>query len=145
MTDLSHSTRIKMLLREFSRIDHHLCSSYFQPMDPADLTYEKINSELGSIVGDNSPLFNLTISKDENVHHYVNVVNRLCTSYRFGSPEENQIRCLIFSLGLRSPCNAEIRLRLLSLLDKEIGFMKSRYKPESAGGLLTASFQLERT
>ncbi|VUZ38939.1 unnamed protein product [Hymenolepis diminuta] len=117
MTDLSHSTRIKMLLREFSRIDHHLCSSYFQPMDPADLTYEKIN----------------------------NVVNRLCTSYRFGSPEENQIRCLIFSLGLRSPCNAEIRLRLLSLLDKEIGFKKSRYKPESAGGLLTASFQLERT
>ncbi|KAM3184642.1 hypothetical protein ACTXT7_007951 [Hymenolepis weldensis] len=85
-------------------------------MDPADLTYEKIN-----------------------------IVNRLCISFRFGSLEEHQFRCLIFTLDLRSPCHNEIRLRFLSLLDKKPDVKKSRRRPESAGGLLTASFQLERT
>ncbi|VUZ54811.1 unnamed protein product [Hymenolepis diminuta] len=60
-------------------------------MDPADLTFEKI------ITGS---------------------VNRLCTNFRFGSLKENQFRFLIFILGLRSPCYAEIRLRPPSLLDK---------------------------
>ncbi|VUZ43533.1 unnamed protein product [Hymenolepis diminuta] len=88
-------------------------------MDPTDLTYEKMISKLGSVVGDSSSLFNLTISEDENVHYHLDIMNRLCTSFRFGSLEENQFRCLFFILGLRSPCHAEIRLRLPSLLDKE--------------------------
>ncbi|KAM3171028.1 hypothetical protein ACTXT7_017432, partial [Hymenolepis weldensis] len=87
-----------MLLREFNRSDHYLCSSYFQPIDPADLTCEN------------------TIDK-----------------------------CLIFILGLRSPCHAEILLRLLSILDKKPDVKKSRRRPQSAGGLLTANFQPERT
>ncbi|KAM3177390.1 hypothetical protein ACTXT7_004650 [Hymenolepis weldensis] len=44
MADLPHATRITMLLCEFNGSDHHLCSSYFQPMDPADVTYEKMIS-----------------------------------------------------------------------------------------------------
>ncbi|VUZ50061.1 unnamed protein product [Hymenolepis diminuta] len=32
-----------------------------------------------------SPLFKLSISEDENVHYHVGIVNRLCTSFRFGS------------------------------------------------------------
>ncbi|KAM3176960.1 hypothetical protein ACTXT7_005486 [Hymenolepis weldensis] len=67
-------------------------------MDPADLAYEKMISKLGSVVGDNSSLFNLTI-----------------------------------------------RLRLMSFLDKKPDVKMSRLRPESAGGLLTASVQLERT
>ncbi|KAM3177711.1 hypothetical protein ACTXT7_003982 [Hymenolepis weldensis] len=74
-------------------------------MDHADLTYEKMISKLGSVVGDNSSLFNLTISENKNVHYHIDIVNRLSTSFRFGSLEENQFRCLIFILGLRSPCH----------------------------------------
>ncbi|KAM3185115.1 hypothetical protein ACTXT7_007034 [Hymenolepis weldensis] len=107
MADLLHTTGITMLLREFNRSDNYLCSSYFQPMDP----YEKVMSKLGSVVGDNSSLFNLTINEDEIVNQYVGVVNRLCTSFRFGSLEENQFKCLIFNLGVRSLCHAEIRFR----------------------------------
>ncbi|VDL51488.1 unnamed protein product [Hymenolepis diminuta] len=113
MADSPHATSNFMLLHMFSRSNHYLFSSYFQSMDPADLTYEKIITKLGSVVGDNNSFLNLTISKDENVHYHVDIVNRLCTSFRFGSLEENQFRCLIFILGLRSPCHAEIRLRLL--------------------------------
>ncbi|VUZ47592.1 unnamed protein product [Hymenolepis diminuta] len=91
MADLPHATRITMLLREFNRSDHDLCSSYFQPMDPIDLTYEKI----------------------------MGIVNRLYTSFRFGSLKENHFKYLIFILGPRSPCHAEIRLGPLSLLDKK--------------------------
>ncbi|VDL28270.1 unnamed protein product [Hymenolepis diminuta] len=98
MADLPHATRITMLLREFNRSDHDLCSSYFQPMDPIDLTYEKI----------------------------MGIVNRLYTSFRFGSLKENHFKYLIFILGPRSPCHAEIRLGPLSLLDKKPDVKKSR-------------------
>ncbi|VUZ55119.1 unnamed protein product, partial [Hymenolepis diminuta] len=116
-----HATRITVLLREFNRSDHYLCSSYFQPVDPANLTYEELISKLGSVVGNNSSLFNLTISEDENVHYHM----------------ENQFRCLIFTLGLRSPCHAEIRLGLLTLLDKKHDVKKSRHRPDSAAGYPT--------
>ncbi|VUZ43351.1 unnamed protein product [Hymenolepis diminuta] len=69
-----------MLLREFNRNNNHLCSSYFQPMNPADLISETMTG----------------------------IVNRLWASFRFGSLEENQFRCLIFILGLLSPCYSEI-------------------------------------
>ncbi|VUZ46654.1 unnamed protein product [Hymenolepis diminuta] len=117
MADLPHATRITMLSREFSRSNHYLCSSYFQPMDLANLNFLK---DCG-------------------------IIDRLCTSFRFGSLEENQFRCLIFILSLQSPCQAGIRLKFLSLLDKEPDVKKFRRGPESAGGLLTASVQLERT
>ncbi|VUZ46500.1 unnamed protein product [Hymenolepis diminuta] len=94
MANLSHATRITILLRKAHRSNHHLYSFYLQPMDPADQTYEKMISKLNSIVGGNISPFNLTIREDENVLHHV----------------ENKFRYLIFILGLRSPCRAEIRL-----------------------------------
>ncbi|KAM3180423.1 hypothetical protein ACTXT7_016311 [Hymenolepis weldensis] len=75
-------------------------------------------SKLSSGVGDNCSLFNLTKREDENVHHYV---------------------------SLRSPCYAEIRLRLLSLLDKEPDVKKSRCGPQSAAAPLIANVHTERT
>ncbi|VUZ56242.1 unnamed protein product [Hymenolepis diminuta] len=139
MADLPHATRIIMLLREFNKSDNHLCSVYFQSMDPADLTCEKMISKFGSAVGDRSSLFNLTASEDENVLYHLGIVNRLRISFSSGSLEENQFRCLIFILSLRSPCHAEIRLTLLSLLDKKPDVKKSCRKPESAEGLLIKS------
>ncbi|VDL57326.1 unnamed protein product [Hymenolepis diminuta] len=94
-----------------------------------------IIGKLGSVVGDNSSLFNLTISEGGNVHYHIGIVDKLCSGFRFGSLEENQFRCVILILGLR--------LRLLSLLDKKLDVKKSRRRPESVGGLLTASVQLE--
>ncbi|VUZ51713.1 unnamed protein product [Hymenolepis diminuta] len=76
MAALPHATGIAELLREFNKSDNHLCSSCLQPMDSDDVPY------------DNSSLFNLTTSEDENVHYHLSIVNRLCTSFRFGSPEE---------------------------------------------------------
>ncbi|KAM3188539.1 hypothetical protein ACTXT7_000093 [Hymenolepis weldensis] len=42
----------------------------------------------------------------------------MCNAFSYGSLKEDQFRCLVFIQGLRSPCYAEIRLKLLSLLDK---------------------------
>ncbi|KAM3188121.1 hypothetical protein ACTXT7_000890 [Hymenolepis weldensis] len=137
MAGLSRATRITMLLREFNRNGHYPYSSYFQPMDSADLTYEKMIGKLGSVVAENSSPFNLTIREDENVHHFVGFVNQLCTSFRFGSLEENQI-VFIFILDLSSPCYAEILLRLPSLFRKEPDIKKLHCRPASARLLLTA-------
>ncbi|KAM3179045.1 hypothetical protein ACTXT7_001351 [Hymenolepis weldensis] len=141
---LPHATRITMLLREFNRSEHDLCSSYFQSMDPADITHEKIIIKLGSVAGDNSTLFSFTIREDENVYHNVCIISQFYTSFRFGSLEENQFRYLVFILGLRSSCHAGILLGLLSLLDKKPDVKKSRCRSESAVGSLTASVQPER-
>ncbi|KAM3187911.1 hypothetical protein ACTXT7_001317 [Hymenolepis weldensis] len=70
MADLPHVTRITTPLREFNRSDHYQCSSYFQLMDPTDLTNKKMISKLGSGVGDNSSLFNLNISEDEKIRYH---------------------------------------------------------------------------
>ncbi|KAM3178662.1 hypothetical protein ACTXT7_002079 [Hymenolepis weldensis] len=95
MADLPHTTRITMLLREFNRSDYYLCSSYFQPIDPSDLTCEKMISKVGSVVGDNNSLLNLTIREDENVHHYTDIVNQLCTNFQFGSNSDVSFSFLV--------------------------------------------------
>ncbi|VUZ50038.1 unnamed protein product [Hymenolepis diminuta] len=121
MAGLPHAIRITMLLCEFNGSDNYLCSSYFQPKDLVDLT-------------DNSALFDLIISEDENVHYHVGIVNRLCIDFRFGSLKENQFRYLIFIIGLR----------LLPLFNWKFDVKKFRRRPESAEGLLIANVQLER-
>uniref|UniRef100_A0A0R3SL85 Protein kinase domain-containing protein n=1 Tax=Hymenolepis diminuta TaxID=6216 RepID=A0A0R3SL85_HYMDI len=50
---------------------------------------------------------------------------------------------LIFILGLRSPYHGVVRLKPLSLFNKKPDIKKSRHRPESATGPLTASVQLE--
>ncbi|VUZ39822.1 unnamed protein product [Hymenolepis diminuta] len=110
-------------------------------MNSADLTYEEITNKLGSAVGENSFLLNLTICEGENAYHYVDIVNRLYTSLRFGSLEKNQFKCPCFILVLQPPFYAEIQLRFLSLLDKELSVKKSRREPESSSGLLIVSVQ----
>ncbi|VDL38385.1 unnamed protein product [Hymenolepis diminuta] len=89
-------------------------------MDPTDLTYEKMITKLRRNVGDNSSLFsrrykcfNAVMREDEDAHHYLGIVNRLSTSFRLGSFEENLFKFLIFILGLRFPCYAEIRARTM--------------------------------
>ncbi|VUZ40667.1 unnamed protein product [Hymenolepis diminuta] len=52
--------------------------SYLQPMDPIDLNYASYR------------YFNVAMREDENVHNYVGIVNRLCTSFRFCFLEEGQ-------------------------------------------------------
>lgn len=75
MADLRQATRFAMLLRKVNRSNGRLYSSYLQPMDPTEPTYEERISKLGSVVGDNSSLFSFTMLKDENVHRYVGIVD----------------------------------------------------------------------
>ncbi|VUZ49313.1 unnamed protein product [Hymenolepis diminuta] len=95
-----------MLLREFSRSDHYLCSFYFQPTDTDDLMY------------DNSSPINLTIGGDENVYRYVGIVADFALVSDLVLSKKTNLDVFFFILALRSPCHAEIGLRLLSLLDK---------------------------
>ncbi|VUZ42294.1 unnamed protein product [Hymenolepis diminuta] len=99
-----------MLLRKFNRSNHNLYSFNFQQMDPTDLTYEKMITKLRSR---RYKCFNAVMREDEDAHHYLGIVNRLSTSFRLGSFEENLFKFLIFILGLRFPCYAEIRARTM--------------------------------
>ncbi|VDL58713.1 unnamed protein product [Hymenolepis diminuta] len=109
-------------------------------MDRADLTYEKINSKLVSVVGDSCSHFILTIRENGNFPYHEVIVNRHWTCFRVGFLAEDHFKCFTFILGLRSPCHAEIRLRLLSILYEKPDDKKFICRPESAGGLVNREF-----
>ncbi|VUZ42851.1 unnamed protein product [Hymenolepis diminuta] len=85
--------------------DHDIYLTYLLPLSPKDFTYEETIEKCGKVFGHNTSLFNrrfkclnLAIRKGEDFQKYA-------------------------PIGLRSPCNAEIRLKLLSLLDKNPDIM----------------------
>ncbi|VUZ48827.1 unnamed protein product [Hymenolepis diminuta] len=113
---LPNEMRITMLLRKFSKNDHDLYLAYLLPLSPKDFTYEET-------IEKRFKCLDLAIREGEDIHMYAATVNRMCNAFSYGSLKEDQFRCLLFIQGLRSPCNAEIRLKLLSLLDKNPDIM----------------------
>ncbi|VUZ49815.1 unnamed protein product [Hymenolepis diminuta] len=85
--------------------DHDLYLAYLLSFPSKDLTFEETIGKCGKVFGDNTSLFNrrfkclnFAISEGKDIHKYA-------------------------AAGLRSPCYAEIRLKLLSLLDNNSGIM----------------------
>ncbi|VUZ57197.1 unnamed protein product [Hymenolepis diminuta] len=94
-----------MLLRKFSKSNHYLYLTYLLPLSPKDFTFEETIKKSGKVFGDTTSLFsrrfkglNLAIREGKDIHKYA-------------------------AVGLRSPCYAEIRLKLLFLLDKNSDIM----------------------
>lgn len=50
---------------------------------------------------------------------YAGKVNSQCENFQLKSLTEDQFKCLIFVAGLQSPNDADIRTRLLSMLDQD--------------------------
>ncbi|VUZ48686.1 unnamed protein product [Hymenolepis diminuta] len=130
MAGLPNKTRINMLLLKFCKNDHDLYLAYLLPLSPKDFTFEETFEECGKVFGDNTSLFNrrfkclnLAIGEGEDTHEYAAAVNRMCNASPYGSLKQGQFRCLVFIQGLRSSCYEEIRLKLLSLLDKNPDIM----------------------
>ncbi|KAM3173598.1 hypothetical protein ACTXT7_012202 [Hymenolepis weldensis] len=84
MADLPLATRITILLRGFNRSYHYLYSSYFQPMDPADLAYEKLISKVS--LTDFALISVLVLSKKTNSDiSFSFLVSDLLAMLRFNS------------------------------------------------------------
>ncbi|VUZ52589.1 unnamed protein product [Hymenolepis diminuta] len=130
MAGLPNEMRINMLLRKFSKNDHDLYLAYLLPLSPKDFTFEETIEKCGKVFGDNTSLFNrlfkcpnLAIREGEVIHKYAATVNRMCNAFSYGPLKKDQFRCLVFVQDLRLPFYAEIHLKLLSLLDKNLDIM----------------------
>ncbi|VDL60206.1 unnamed protein product [Hymenolepis diminuta] len=129
MARLPDETRIDILLWKFSQSDHDLYLAYLPPLSAKDLTFEG-TVEKCKVFGDNTFLFdrrlkclNLVIRKVKDTYKYTEIVNRMCNAFSYGSLKEDLFRRFVFIHGLRSACHEGIRLKLLSLLDKNLDLM----------------------
>ena len=126
MSNLTDETRIRLLLRKFGPHEHSQYLRYVLPKDPTEYTYKENLEKLKTYFGRTSSLFNdrfkcltMSIQEYEEIDHYIGQINEAVSRFAFGSLNEEQFRCLIFILGLRPSKYAEIRPRLLMLLDKD--------------------------
>lgn len=76
--------------------------------------------------GKPTTLFNARYKCLQNVKHkaddfvtYASKVNKLCENFELSKLNSNQFKCLMFIIGLQSPDDAEIRMRLLSKIDSD--------------------------
>ena len=126
MSNLTDETRIRLLLRKFGPQEHSQYLRYVLPKDPTEYTYVHTLEKPKTYFGRSSSLFNdrfkcltMSIQEYEEIDHYIGQINEAVSRFAFGSLNEEQFRCLIFILGLRPSKYAEIRPRLLMLLDKD--------------------------
>ncbi|VUZ48346.1 unnamed protein product [Hymenolepis diminuta] len=116
MARLPDETRIDILLWKFSQSDHDLYLAYLPPLSAKDLTFE-------GTVEKRLKCLNLVIRKVKDTYKYTEIVNRMCNAFSYGSLKEDLFRRFVFIHGLRSACHEGIRLKLLSLLDKNLDLM----------------------
>lgn len=118
--------KLRLLLRKLGCREHLRYKQYILPKQPGDFTFAETVAQLTNIFGELSSLFNtryncLKLKRDDNEDFfaYAGKVNSQCENFQLKSLTEDQFKCLIFVAGLQSPNDADIRTRLLSMLDQD--------------------------
>ena len=119
-------TKVRLLLRKLGPAEHVRYTNYILPDEPRSKSFTDTVTTLKKIFGDSCSLFNarfqcLQIVKRESDDFvtYAGLVNRECDRFQLGSLTADQFRCLIFLCGLKSPNDADLRMRLLALIDQD--------------------------
>lgn len=96
------------------------------PKNTSDFTFEETIAKLTTIFGLHESLFNirykcLNITKSDLTDNftYGGIVNKMCEKFKFSSMTDDQFKCLIFVMGLKSQSDLDIRTKLLEKLEKE--------------------------
>ena len=104
---------------------HERFSNYIPPKKPVDMTLkdtvEKMRKLFGKVETEVSQRYKcLQLSKkgDEDLKEYASRVNLQCELFKMTDFKIDQFKCLIFVLGLKSGKDADIRVRLLKILDE---------------------------
>ncbi|XP_062538959.1 uncharacterized protein LOC134207255 [Armigeres subalbatus] len=122
---LDDDPKARLLLRKLNPAGHERYTSFILPKLSKEYSFEETVAKLKTIFGSAVSTFHrryqcLQTAKDENEDFisYFCKVNRACVDFKLQELKEDQFICLIFVCGLRSPKDADIRMRLLSKINE---------------------------
>ncbi|CAH1105699.1 unnamed protein product [Psylliodes chrysocephalus] len=123
---LDDAARVRLLLRNLSTPAHEKYINFILPKHPRDYTFNQTVATLKKIFGQRISIFStrykcFQISKSETDDFltYAGIVNKQCEDFQLKKLSENQFKCLMFVIGLKSAQYSNITTRLLSKIDKD--------------------------
>jgi len=124
--DLDDAAKVRLLLRKLNTTCHKLYIDYILPREPKDFTWEDTVKKLKQMFGKKISLFNQRYncmntvkSSQEDFVVYAARINKKCEDFQISKITANQFKCLIFVCRLRSSTDADIRIKLLNLIDSK--------------------------
>ncbi|XP_062713489.1 uncharacterized protein K02A2.6-like [Aedes albopictus] len=122
---LDDDAKVRLLLRKLNPAAHERYTSFILPKLSKEFSFDETVAKLQTIFGSPVSTFHrryqcLQTAKDENEDFisYSCKVNRACVDFKLQELKEDQFKCLIFVCGLKSPRDADIRMRLLSKINE---------------------------
>ncbi|XP_018317261.1 uncharacterized protein K02A2.6-like [Mycetomoellerius zeteki] len=124
---LDDAAKVRLLLRKLNTTCHKQYVDYILPSQPKDFTFEDTVKKLKQMFGKKISLFNQRYNcmntvkfQHEDFIAYAAQINKKCEDFQISKITANQFKCLIFVCGLRSPIDADIRIKLLNLIDSKL-------------------------
>ena len=126
LAQIADDQKVRLLLRKLGSTEHDRYVNFILPRHPRDCKFKETVETLSDIFGEPTSLFNvrykcLKLVKDPNSDWitYAGSVNRYCERFKLRSMTDDQFKCLIFTCGLQSVQDADIRTRILSRLEQD--------------------------
>ncbi|KAA3675928.1 uncharacterized protein DEA37_0013668 [Paragonimus westermani] len=119
-------TKVRLLLPKLGPAEHVRYSNYIPPAEPQTLSFADIVETLEKIFRDTCFLFNarfqcLQLVKRDNDDFvkYAGLVDCEYCRVKLDLLTEDQFRCLVFSCGFQAPSYADLRTRLLTMIEQQ--------------------------
>ena len=116
--------KLRLQLRKLGTKEYQRYKHFILPKTPGDFTLTETVAQLTDIFGELSSSLKtryncLKLKKDDNEDFFASAgkVNLQCENFQLKLLTKDQFKCPIFIAGLQSPNDADIRARLLSLLE----------------------------
>ena len=130
---LDDASKVRLLIRKLDTTAHSRFSNYILPKTTRNFTFDETKEILYKIFDRQTTLFNVRYNcmkmvkqSHEDFVAYAGIVNKKCEQFKLKDLTSDQFKCLIFICGLSANEDADIRTKLLSLIetDKDINLDK---------------------
>lgn len=124
--NLDDAAKVRLLLRKLDTAAHSKYMDVILPNLTSDFNFAQTTEKLTKLFSRHKSLFNmrhkcLQIVKNEDIDivTYQASVNKACEEFKLSQLSSDQFKCLIFTMGLQSKSDMEIRTKLLAKLDSQ--------------------------
>ena len=118
--------KLRLLLRKLGSAEHSKFVDYILPKKTNELTFAEVVKLLMELYCPKTSLFhkrwkcmNLTHNEEDDFITFASIVNKHCDDFKLSELSADNFRSLIFTQGLISAKDAEIRRRVLNKLENE--------------------------
>ncbi|XP_039452110.1 uncharacterized protein LOC120431021 [Culex pipiens pallens] len=121
---LDDAAKVRLLLRSLNVAVHDKYVNFVLPKHPRDIEFKETVKKLTELFSVQASLFSkryqcfqLSKSESDDFVTYAGIVNKHCEDFELKKLTADQFKSLLFICGLRSSRDADIRTRLLSMLE----------------------------